>query len=77
MWIYLAMMAVRCERYANNTDSELVCPAVFVDRIQLRVRAVFFMGAVGLAHWYDIVPNIWHPLLQWHACILLIDGQDV
>ena len=60
-----------------GTDSELVCPAVSVDRIQLPLRVVLFMGAVGLTRRSDVVASIWHPLLQRCACILLVDGQDV
>ena len=60
-----------------GTDSEAVCLMVSVDRIQLLVHAVLFMGAVGLTFWSDAVANIWHPLLHWRACILIVDGQDV
>ena len=58
-------------------DSEAVCPVVSVDRIQLPVRAVLFIGAVGLTRRSDVLVSIWHPLLRRRACILLVDGQDV
>ena len=58
-------------------DSEAVCPVVSVDRIQLPVRAVLFIGAVGLTRRSDVVVSIWHPLLRRRACILLVDGLDV
>ena len=54
-----------------------LCPVVSVDCIQLPVRAVLFMGAVGLTRRSDVVASILHPLLQRHTCILLVDGQDV
>ena len=60
-----------------GTDSEPVCSAVSMDCIWLPVCAVLFMGAVGLTRRSDIVASIWHALLQWRACILLVDGQDV
>ena len=60
-----------------GTEIELVCPAVFVDHIQRPVRAMLFMGAVGLTRRSDVVASIWHPLLRQRACILLVDGEDV
>ena len=47
-----------------GTDSEPVRPAVSIDRIQLLVLAMLFMGAVGLTRRSDVVASMWHPLLQ-------------
>ena len=41
-----------------GTDSEAVCPVVSMDRIQLPVHAILFIGAVGLTRRSDVVASI-------------------
>ena len=57
------MGVIRMKFSSLGIDSEAVCPVVSVDRIQLPVRAVLFIGAVGLTRRSDVVDSIWHPLL--------------
>ena len=71
------MGVIRTKFSSLSTDSEPMCLAVSVDRIQLLVRAVLFMGAIGLTRRSDFFASIWHPLLRRRDCILLVDGQDV
>ena len=60
-----------------GTDSEAMCPVVSMDRIQLPVYAILFIGVVGLTRRSDVVASIWYPLLRRRACILLVDEQHV
>ena len=42
------MGVIKMKFSSLGTGGELVCPAVAMDRIELLVRTVLFMGAVGL-----------------------------